>query len=139
MSCYMQEFVCFMFCLNFISIKSSGKNVFIYIALRAYYPHVMTTALTIFTIPTTAILFMGMLSVKYRATNTKKEQKTTKREICTIIFSIKNSLKINLITLICALTDGNLSVYCERILSSPMTTLAVWSCYASEYRNYQVQ
>ncbi len=38
-----------------------------------------------------------------------------------------------------ALTDGNLSVYCELILSSPMTALAVWSYYTSEYRNYQVQ
>ncbi len=75
-----------MFCLSLISIKSNGKNVFIYIALRAYHPHVMTTALAIFTIPTTSILFMGMLSVKCRATNTKREQKTTKREICTIIF-----------------------------------------------------
>ena len=34
-----------MFCLSLVSIKSNGKNVFIYIALRAYYPHVMTTAL----------------------------------------------------------------------------------------------
>ena len=39
-----------MFCLSLVSIKSNGKNVFIYIALRAYYPHVMTTALAIFTI-----------------------------------------------------------------------------------------
>ncbi len=38
-----------MFCLSLVSIKSNGKNVFIYIALRAYYPHVMTTALAIFT------------------------------------------------------------------------------------------
>lgn len=51
----------FMFCLSLVSIKSNGKNVFIYIALRAYYPHVMTTALAIFTIPSTSILFMGML------------------------------------------------------------------------------
>lgn len=58
--------------ISLMSFKSSGKNVFIYIALRAYYPHVMTTALAIFTIPTTSILFMGMLSVKCRATNTKK-------------------------------------------------------------------
>ncbi|WP_323900619.1 hypothetical protein, partial [Aeromonas caviae] len=32
----------FMFFLSLISIKSNGKNVFIYIALRAYHPHVMT-------------------------------------------------------------------------------------------------
>jgi len=37
----------FMFCLSLISIKSNGKNVFIYIALRAYHPHVMTTALAV--------------------------------------------------------------------------------------------
>ncbi len=38
----------FMFCLSLISIKSNGKNVFIYIALRAYHPHVMTPTLSIF-------------------------------------------------------------------------------------------
>ena len=92
----------------------------------------MTTALTIFTIPTTAILFMGMLSVKYRATNTKKSKNNQARNLYNY-FSIKllknqsNNLDF---WMLMALTDGNLSVYCERILSSPMTTLAVWSCYA---------
>ena len=55
----------------------------------------------------------------------KKSKNNQARNLYNYFFN-KNSLKINLITLICALTDGNLSVYCERILSSPMTTLAVW-------------
>lgn len=39
--------------------------------------------------------------------------------------------------LVSTLTDENLSVYRECIPSSPMTALAVWSYYASEYRNDQ--
>ncbi len=108
--------------ISLMSFKSSGKNVFIYIALRAYYPHVMTTALAIFTIPTTSILFMDMLYVKYSAANTQKEQKITKSKICTIIFSIKNPLKINGMIHLSRLTDGNLSVYRGVTLRNSMAT-----------------
>lgn len=64
----------------------------------------------------------GGLPVNNCAKNTQNEQKKTKSKICTIIFSINNSFKINGMIKFSGLTDRDLSVYRGDILRKPMAT-----------------
>ena len=73
-------------------------------------------------VTTTSILLMEMLQVKNCATNTKKEQKKTKGKICTIIFSINNSFKINGMTKIFGLTEAISRFTVGTSLRYPMAT-----------------